>query len=119
MKICSIELQLCETYLALSYVRNGETSEAHIWCDRAMNRFEDRDNDTWRYAAIVKSLAFINAGMNQRLLDFSLKHEVYFGETASPLLRGMYSANLGLALKNSGRTIEAIDCFENSRAFHQ
>ena len=109
----------CENYLALAYVRLGEVDEAINWCDEAFSHDLDATDRIRLHSIVTKSLILVNSARFKELLHFCVKYESQINDGNDAFMSGCFSCNFGIALKNEGRTIEAIDKYEASRAFHK
>ncbi len=113
------KLAECETYLALSYSRTGEYREALNWCDESLSREIEESGFVRSFSIVAKSLILAISGKHDDALDFCFAHEQEVDRSEDEFILGCFNGNFGIALKNRGRTLEAIDKFENSRAYHK
>ncbi|MEZ5344285.1 MAG: tetratricopeptide repeat protein [Pyrinomonadaceae bacterium] len=109
----------CENYLALAYWRTGEFGEAETWVEIALGRDIDIASDARLYSYLIKSMVYDVTNRRQQVIELLGDVEKEFREFGSAFILGSFYTNLGLSLKNLGRTIEAIDKFEQARYFHQ
>jgi tetratricopeptide (TPR) repeat protein len=109
----------CENYLALAYWRTGELVEAETWVESALAYHLPASNNTRIYSHLIKSLIFLSDGRYDEIVLNLGKIEADFMECGDAFLTGSFRTNLGLALKNLGRTTEALKNFELAGYYHR
>ena len=108
----------CENYLALSYWRTGELKEADVWLNSSLRRSIPRNSDARLHSHIVNALVALQARRFATVVRDLASVESDFIENGDPFLLGCFNNNLGLSLKDLGRTGEALERFELSRDHH-
>lgn len=109
----------CENYLALAYWRTGELNEAATFIAEALSHPLDNSCDTRIYSHLIRSLIFLSFGRYAEITADLAKLENDFRRYGDAFLNGSFCTNLGIALKNLGRTDEALRNFEHARYYHQ
>ncbi len=109
----------CNNYLALAYWRKGELVEAEAWIEETLSYNLNKISDVWIYCNLVKSLLLNSNEKYEETLVHLKPLEIYFQKLGSAFLYGNFCANLGVALKDTGRTPEALKYLELSRFWHQ
>ena len=108
----------CENYLALAYWRTGELVEAETWVEEAFSHNLPDSADIRIYSHLIKSLIFLSEGRFEEIVDDLSKIEGNFRKYGDAFLNGSFCTNFGLALKNLGRTSEALKKFELAKFYH-
>jgi len=120
LEICEPEkIAECENYLALAYWRTGELVEAETWVESALTYDLPALHNTRIHSHLVKSLIYLSAGRYDDIVTNSRKVENDFLKCGDAFLSGSFCTNLGLALKNLGRTTEALKNFELAAYYHR
>jgi tetratricopeptide (TPR) repeat protein len=109
----------CNNYLALAYWRKGELVEAAAWVEETLSYNLNKVSDVWIYCNVIKSLLLNSNEKYEETLIHLKPLESYFQKLGSSFLYGSFCANLGIALKDTGRTSEALKYLELSRFLHQ
>ena len=109
----------CENYLALSYWRTGEINEAETFIEEALSHDLPISSETRIYAQLTKSLIHLSRGRNEEVVEHLKRLETEFRAYGDAFLNGSFSTNLGVALKNLGKTEESLRMFELARFYHQ
>jgi tetratricopeptide (TPR) repeat protein len=109
----------CENYIALAYWRIGELNESFVWLDSSVSRRCPPASGTRLHTHLVRSLINLEKkdfDKNIALLDGL---ENIYLENGDPFLLGHYYTNLGVSLKDTGRTTEALGCLKRSLYYHR
>lgn len=109
----------CENYLALAYWRIGEAREAEIWIEESLSHNLPNSNETRLYANIIKCLVFLSIKRYEEIISNLTNLENDFLNCSDYCLKGDFYNNFAVALKNLGRTKEALSKFELARYYHQ
>lgn len=109
----------CENYMALAYWRTGELVEAETWVQSAMAYNLPASNSTRIYSHLIKSMICLSGGRYDETVLNLEELEIDFIECGDAFLTGSFRTNLGLALKNLGRTTEALKNFELAGYYHR
>jgi tetratricopeptide (TPR) repeat protein len=109
----------CNNYLALAYWRKGELVEAEAWVEENFSYKLNRISDVWINCNLIKSLLLNSNEKYEETLTLLRPVENYVQKSGNSFLYGVFSANLGIALKDTGKTAEALKYLELSRYFHQ
>ena len=109
----------CENYLALAYWRTGEAREAEIWIEESLSRNLSDANPTRLYANIIKCLVLLSTKKYEEIVSNLEKLENHFFSCSDYGLKGDFHNNFAIALKNLGRTKEALKKLELARYCHQ
>ena len=105
----------CNNYLALAYWRKGELVEAEAWVEETLSYDLNKISDVWIYCNIVKSLLLNSNEKYEESLIHLSPLESYVQKFGDSFLYGSFCANLGIALKDTGRTSEALKYLELAR----
>ncbi|HEY0457836.1 MAG TPA: tetratricopeptide repeat protein [Pyrinomonadaceae bacterium] len=109
----------CENYLALAYTRTGETLEAAAWIEEALSHPLSEQSEAWTYANLTRSVILLSGGKYKEIVEHLKPLEKRFKNLKNPFFLGIFCANLALALKNLGKSAEALKYYEAARAYHQ
>ena len=109
----------CETYLALAYWRSGETEESQTWVEEALSHNLAKDSFARLYSIINKSLIILSRKKYEEGLEFCKSCEDDIYENGDDLLKGCFSTNFAIMLKNLGYLPEAIKKYELAKTFHE
>lgn len=112
------KLAECENYLALSYWRTGEHSEAQIWLDESFSRNLPVASPIVLHSHIIQCLINIPAKKDSQNLAALKSLEAAFLSCDDDCLKGDFYNHCGLALDNLGRKNEAIEHFELAKHYH-
>lgn len=109
----------CENYLALAYWRSGELVEAQTWIEQSLLRNITPNHNVRFYSKIIKCLILL-AKKNYDEIILTLKdEETNFLNCTDAGLKGDFYNHFGLALKNLGKTSQALQYLELARFYHQ
>ena len=109
----------CENYLALSYWRTGEFSEAETFVAASLARNLPDSSHIRLYSVLIQAMIYDVTDRSSLVVDQLNNAREQFLEYADAYLLGNFFTNLGLALKNTGRTQEAIDNLESGRRYYR
>lgn len=109
----------CENYIALAYWRAGELEEAKVWIDESLSHALDNSSRARLYGLVIKCVSFLSDEKYRQIVETLESLESNFLEFGDECLKGDFYNYLGLALKNLGKTSEALQKFELARIYHQ
>jgi tetratricopeptide (TPR) repeat protein len=109
----------CENYLALAYWRTGEAREAEVWIEESLSHNLPNSNEIRLYANIIKCLVLLSIKKYEEIISNLSNLEDDFLNCSDYCLKGDFYNNFAIALKNLGRTKEALSKFEVARYYHQ
>jgi len=109
----------CENYLALAYWRTGEIKEAESYVEESLSHNLPLTSHTRIYSHLIKSMISLSTNKYKETVINLEKLETEFRRYGDAFLNGSFCTNIGLALKNLGRTKEALSKFELARYYHQ
>ena len=109
----------CENYLALTYWRTGESSEAQTWLDQSSSRKLTFSNRIRLYSEIVQALINILSKQFEKNLLILKPLEQSFLASRDDCLVGDFYNHCGLAYKNLAYPLEALEHFELAKHYHQ
>jgi tetratricopeptide (TPR) repeat protein len=109
----------CENYLALAYWRTGELEEAEAFIEGALSHNLHISNNIRIYSYLTRSLIFLSSGRYEEILIEWENLNADFQKYGDAFLNGSFCTNSGLALKNLGKTPEALKRLELARFYHQ
>jgi tetratricopeptide (TPR) repeat protein len=109
----------CENYLALAYWRTGEFNESETFVEEALSPPLPNSCRTRLYSHLIKRIIFNVTGRYAATTADAEELENDFRRYGDAFLNGSFCTNVGIALKNSGRTAEALRKFELARYYHQ
>lgn len=109
----------CRNYLALAYWRTGELNEALVWVDTTLAEIGDEVDHNRLYAHVIRSLLLLQKKKyNDNIIESQSLAPMFF-RFGDPFLAGSFCTNIGLSLKNAGRTAEALRYLELARDYHE
>jgi tetratricopeptide (TPR) repeat protein len=103
----------------MAYWRSGEPNEANTWVELSLSHKLPDYSDVRLYAHLTKSLIHLSQKKYDDIILNLTSLESYFLKYGDDFLKGSFSCNLGVALKNSDKTQEAIKYFEFAKFFHK
>lgn len=109
----------CENYLALAYSRLGEMNEARIWLESSFRRPIPKFSESriaWYGIAGLINNARRQFHETIALLTRVENDVLVFGDS---YLLGVFNANLGIALKDTGQAITALPRFERALFYYK
>jgi tetratricopeptide (TPR) repeat protein len=109
----------CEAYLAVSYWRLYQYSEALVWTDSVLAYDLPSSSPSRLYAHVIVSLVLQDQKRHRENVDYCLAHEKEMREFGSPFLNGSLSTNTGLSYKNLGDKASAMKYLTLARHFHE
>jgi tetratricopeptide (TPR) repeat protein len=109
----------CENFIGLAYWRTGEYQEADAWVEQALTRPLPAQSEVRLFSHIVKSLVLMDTKHHEENAAYCAALEETFRLQGDPFLNGCFCSNLGLSLKDLGRTHEALATLDMARAFHE
>lgn len=109
----------CENFIALAYWRTGEHREAEVWVEQALARDISPTGDVRLYSHVVRSLILLSLRRHEENVVYCRSNEETFRLHGDAFLNGSLFANLGISLKDLGRTSEALAYLDLAKAFHE
>lgn len=109
----------CENYLALAYWRTGEAREAEVWLEESLSHNLPASNEIRLYTNITKCLVLLSIKKYKEIIANLNNLENHFLNCSDYCLKGDFYNNFAVALKNLGRTKEALSKFEVAKYYHQ
>ena len=107
----------CYNYLALTYERIGDVRNAREYLNSAFSRDVPINHPTRLYSHIIDSLLNLIEKNYEGIIQSSIMLENLFQDCPNKIYRGCFYNHYGLALKNLGKTDEALDKFLSARLF--
>ena len=112
-----IKIAECENYLALTYERIGDVKNARVFLEKAFALNVPLNHLTRLYSHIIDSLLNLAEEKYEVIIQSSIMLENLFQDCPNKTYQGCFYNNYGLALKNLGKTDEALDKFLTARLF--
>lgn len=109
----------CENYIALAYWRNGEVEEAQTWVEEALSHNLPKDSFTRLYLLVNKSLIIISRKKFEEGLEFCRSYQDDIYQIGDDFLKGCFSTNFAIILKNLSFFPEAIKKYELAKKYHE
>jgi len=109
----------CQNFISLAYWRTGEYREAETWVEQAFLHDLPSTNDVRLYSHIIRSLILLSQRKHEKNVRYCLPLEETFRMHADAFLNGSLFSNLGISLKDLGRTAEALAYLDLAGAFHE
>ncbi|MEP6703795.1 MAG: hypothetical protein ABJB34_03220 [Acidobacteriota bacterium] len=109
------KLAECENYLALAYWRTGEINEAQNWVEEAQSRTLSEKSLVSLYSFVIRDLILLSQNKFVEVCESFTALEKLFEGKADDFLTGSLYNNFGLAAKNLGDTVIALDALEKAR----
>jgi tetratricopeptide (TPR) repeat protein len=109
----------CENYLALAYWRTGELVEAETWIEEVLSHNLKESSQVRIYSYLIKSMILISKNECDKLELFLEKVHSSFQNYGDDFLNGSYYTNFGIALRNLGKSSEALKNYKLARIYHQ
>lgn len=109
----------CENYLALAYWRTGELVEAQTWIEQSLLRNIQPNHNVRFYSKIIKCLILLAKKNYEEIIQTLKDEENNFLNCTDAGLKGDFYNHFGLALKNLGKTSQALQYLELARFYHQ
>lgn len=107
----------CENYLSLSFERVGDVKNAEIFLESAFNRNIPINHPTRLHSHIISSLLKIAKKNYGEIIQSSVALEGLFQQSENNIFKGCFYNHFGLALKNTGKTTEALDRYLTARIY--
>ncbi|MFM9905798.1 MAG: tetratricopeptide repeat protein [Pyrinomonadaceae bacterium] len=109
----------CENHLAFAYWRTGEFNEAENWIEEALCRDLAISSDARLYSYLIRSLINLAGKRHEENVVLGSEIESSFRKYGDAFLSGSFYTNIGLSLKNLGKTSEALGHFELAKYYHE
>ena len=107
----------CENYFALSFERMGDIKNARIFLDSAFTKNIPINHPIRLYSHIIASMLDLSEKKYQEVIECSIILESLFQQCENKIYKGCFFNHFGLALKNCGKTQEALDKYLTARFF--
>ena len=113
------ETKLAETenHLALTFERIGDVKNARIFLEHSFSREIPVNHPTRLHSHIIDSLLKLTEKNYDAITQSSIILESLFRQSTDNIYKGCFYNHYGLALKNLGRTDEALDKYLSARFF--
>ena len=105
----------CNNYISLSYERTGDIKTAREYLESAFEADISIDHPVRLFSHIIDSLLHLAEKDYEIIIQNSLLLESIFQDCKNKNFKGCFYNNYGLALKNLGKTDEALDKFLTAR----
>lgn len=109
----------CQNFIALAYWRTAEYREAEVWVEQAFSHDLSATSDVRLYSHVIRSLIFLSKQEHEQNVRYCRVLEETFRIHADAFLNGSLFSNLGISLKDLGRTAEALAYLDLANAFHE
>ena len=109
----------CANRMALTYCRTGEFMEAEVWLDEAFAYDLDPSSDARLYSHLTRGFVLLSLRRHEENIVYSKSVENDFRAFGDAFLNASLCANLGVSLKDTGRSKEALAYFNLARSFHE
>jgi len=107
----------CENYLALSFERTGDITNARQFLESAFTTNIPINHPTRLYSHIIDSLLKIAEKNFDEIVQTSRVLESLFQQCENNIYKGCFYNHYGLALKNTDKNDEALDKYLTARYF--
>lgn len=107
----------CENYLALSFERTGDITNAKHFLESAFTKNIPINHPTRFYSHIIDSLLKIAEKNFEEIVQTSVILESLFQQCENSIYKGCFYNHYGLALKNTNKNDEALDKYLTARYF--
>lgn len=107
----------CENHLALSYERVGDVKNARRFLEAAFMKNLPINHPSRLHSHIIDSLLKLAEKNFEEIINSSLMLEGLFQQCENNIYKGCFYNHYGLALKNTGKTNEALDKYLTARYF--
>jgi AraC-like DNA-binding protein len=108
----------CETYMAITYQRIGQLSEARGWIDSAFRYELDEKSEVRLYTHVVDGIILSWEEKNIELVNKCKKLEPLFRKSQFYVLQGDFNNNYAFGLMKLGYKNEALSRFELAKQFY-
>ena len=120
LKIYNVEkIAECENYLALAYWRTGELVEAETWIEESLSHSLLNSSDVKIYSLLIRSVILLANEKYEEVVSNLEPFQTDFQKYGDAFLNGSFCTNLGFALRNLGKTAEALEKYKLAIHFHQ
>ena len=107
----------CENYMALAYSRISEWNESLVWLDSSVRRNIPVRCGTRLHTHLIRALINLEKRDFHKNIDLLEDMESVYLEKGDAFLLCNYYANLGISLKDLGRTAAALSCLKLARYY--
>lgn len=107
----------CENYLALSFERVGDVKRARQFLESAFMRNLQINHPSRLHSHIIDSLLKLAEKNFEEIIQSSIILEGLFLQCENSIYKGCFYNHYGLALKNTGKTEDALDKYLTARYF--
>ncbi len=109
----------CENLIALTYWRTGEYRETDLWLDIALDHNLPRTSLIRLQSFKVRSLNFLSLKKHEQNIAYCRSVEEDFRKFGDALLNASLCSNIGISLKDTGRSSEALTYFTLAKTYHE
>ncbi len=109
----------CETCIAATYLRIGETDEARVWLTSSFSRNLNETNEIRMYTHILEGFALLAEKNFTELVEKYLQLEKYFRVSSNYVLQGDFNNNYAIALMRLGKKEKSIERFDLAKFFYE
>lgn len=109
----------CENLIALAYWRTGEYRETDLWIDTALSHDLPRTSLVRLRSFKVRSLNFLSLKKHEQNIAYCRSVEEDFRKHGDALLNASICSNIGISLKDTGRSSEALTYFTLAKTYHE
>lgn len=109
----------CENYIALTYWRTSEFREADLWLDEAGTHPLERASKARLQTYLIRSLLLLSQKKHDENIAFCQSIGSYLTTFGDAFLKGSFSMNFAISLKDTGQKHEALDHFILGRRYHE
>ncbi len=109
----------CENLIALAYWRTGEYRETDLWIDTALSHGLTRASRVRLHSFMVRSLNFLSLKKHDQNIAYCRSVEEDFRKFGDALLNASICSNMGISLKDTGRSSEALTYFTLAKTYHE
>jgi tetratricopeptide (TPR) repeat protein len=107
----------CENYLALAYWRTGEINEAQSWVEEAQSHELSEESHVALYSFVIRDLILLSQKKFVEVsANFAILEKVFESRADDFLIGSLYN-NFGVAAKNLGNAVGALNALEKARDF--
>ncbi len=109
----------CENLIALAYWRTGEYRETDLWLDAALSHDLPQTSLVRLRSYKVRSLNFLSLKKHEQNIAYCRSVEDDFRNFGDALLNASICSNMGISLKDTGRSSEALTYFTLAKTYHE
>jgi tetratricopeptide (TPR) repeat protein len=109
----------CEIYLAVAYLRIGETEEARVWLTSSFSHNFDETDEIRLYSHVLEGFALLAENDFAKLVEKYSQIEKHFRVSSNYVLQGDFNNNYAVALMRLGEKEKSIDRFGLAKFFYE